>query len=92
MKAADEIDQLASVGRSIGEQYAPYVDDLIEQIADALRATLPDIPNDQLGAVLLVAADKLAKANADRAHTISAVAMTNAMTILGERLYSNTAG
>lgn len=47
--------------------------------------------NDQAGALLMVVADQLAKADADRAHTVSTVAGTNAMLILGERLYSNNA-
>jgi hypothetical protein len=39
----------------------------------------------------MVAADQLARADADRAHTLSAVAITNAMIILGGRLYSGDA-
>ncbi|NUR03783.1 MAG: hypothetical protein HOY79_46920 [Streptomyces sp.] len=64
---------------------------MIAPLADALKAAVPGIPDDQVGAVLLVVADQLAKVDADRAHTVSTVAVTNAMTILGERLYSNSA-
>ncbi len=92
MEKNGEIDQLVSLARSTGEQYAPYVEDLVDQLADALRAALPDAPNDQIGTVLMVAANKLANVNADRALTISAVALTNTMIILGERLYTASAG
>jgi hypothetical protein len=91
METAPEIDQLASVARRASEQYAPYVEDLIALVADAVKTALPDLPSDQVGAVLLVVADKLAKADADRAHTLSAVALTNTMSILGARLYSGDA-
>ena len=91
METVREIGQLASFARSASEQYAPYVEDLIAQVADALKTTLPEIPTEQVGAVLMVAADQLARADADRAHTLSAVAITNAMIILGGRLYSGDA-
>lgn len=46
MKTAREMDQLAILARSTGEQFGPYVEDLIAQVAEALKTTLPEIPDD----------------------------------------------
>jgi hypothetical protein len=81
------LDRLAALIREVTDQNVPSAAPLVQQVADALRLTLPQVGDAEIGAVLMVAADHMNRVNTLMGDSLSAREVINPLLILGERLY-----
>lgn len=92
MQPTDSLEDLAATIRAwTPENVAPFLDDIGDRLVGVLRQELPELPDMELGAVLMVAADALSRANVARARTLSAEGVINQLSLVGERLYRGDA-
>ncbi len=87
MEPDPALDRLAATIRNFTDQHVPFVAPIAQQLADALRLALPHVGDAEIGAVLMVAANVMNRANAAAGDSLTGRGVINPLLILGERLY-----
>lgn len=90
MKENPWVDSLAAEVRSNNPLYPPAVGRIANMGADALRQQLPDLSDDEIGAVLLCAAKLMAVMDEHAGgDVVDAHGVINTMAVLGATLYGS---
>jgi hypothetical protein len=80
---------LAAQVRANNPTYPPEMKEVADMGADALRVQLPDLSDDEIGAVLLCAASFMGAVDVQSKGKVTGRGVINTIAILGDRLYGS---
>jgi hypothetical protein len=89
VKRSEYVDGLAAEVRRSNPKYPPAMQHIADMGADALRQQMPDVGDDEIGAVLLCAAKLMKTMDEVAGGVVDAKGVINTLAILGERLYGS---